>query len=248
MNSNQEIISDLMLAGMNWWDRLETQMKSLGWSKAELSRRSGIPYDSVNKYLRGNVEQPRGEIMQTLADTVGMTLLELRDGISPESDLVPSSAATGPVVVAGKVAAGTFREVDEFDQSEPVKVWEPVDERFPRARRMAFDVEGDSVNDLKPRPILNGDRVICVSWEDVGDQVKVRDGLVVVVERTRDGGHTREWSVKQVELYEDRIEFHPRSTNPKHKPIIVSRNAAADDGTVVEIIGLVRAVRNEVPL
>src|SRR5690606_23522319 len=110
------------------------------------------------------------------------------------------------------------------------------------------EVEGDSMNDLKPRPILEGDRLVCVSFEDVADQVRVRDGLIVVVERTRDGGHTREWSVKQVELYEDRVEFHPRSTNPRHKPIVVMRDALADDGVQVEIIGLVRAVRNEFPL
>lgn len=78
--------------------------------------------------------------------------------------------------------------------------------------------------------------------------MKVRDGMVVVVERTRDGGHTREWSIKQVELYEDRIEFCPRSTNPKHKPIVVKRDALADEGVSVEIIGLVRRVINEFPL
>lgn len=100
---------------------------------------------------------------------------------------------------------------------------------------------------LEPRPILPGDRIIGVAYEDVAHQVRIKDGLVVVVERSRDGGHTREWSVKQVELYEDRIEFHPRSSDKNLKPIVVKRDARADDGVTVEIIALVRSVRNDLP-
>lgn len=167
---------------------------------------------------------------------------------TPQSELRLNTAQIGPVIVNGKTAAGVFREVDDFDQSAPEKIWEALDSQFPHARRMAFDVEGDSMNDLKPRPIMAGDRLICVAFEDVASQVRVRDGLVVVVERTRDGGHTREWSVKQVELYEDRTEFCPRSTNPAHKPIVIKRDAKADDGVVVEIIALVRSIKNDLPL
>jgi len=180
---------------------------------------------------------------------------EVLDPIVSEAggELTLSSTTTpgmSPVAKVGHVAAGVFREVDDFDQSEPETFWEPIDPQFPKARRMAFDVDpdGDSMNALKPRPILPGDTLVCVAFEDIADRLKVRDGLVVVVQRTRDGGHTREWSVKQVELYEDRIEFHPRSTNAKHKPIVVKRDAAADDGVEVEIIGLVRAVRNDFAL
>lgn len=104
------------------------------------------------------------------------------------------------------------------------------------------------MTDLKPRPILPGDRVICVAYEDVAHLVPLRDGMVVVVERTRDAGQFREWSVKQIELYQGRTEFHPRSTNAKHKPIVIDHDASADNGVAVEIIGLVRRIVNEVPL
>lgn len=186
--------------------------------------------------------------------------IEAVSGISYASYLATKSEGSGanlkllatgsslPVRVIGKVAAGIFREVDETDQSERRRILEVSDERFPNARRMAFEVEGDSMNQLEPRPILAGDTLICVAFEDVAKQVKIRDGMVVVVERTRDGGHTREWSVKQVELYEDRIEFHPRSSNPAHKPIVVQRDASADVGVRVEIIGLVRRATSEFPL
>ena len=103
------------------------------------------------------------------------------------------------------------------------------------------------MNNLRPRPILEGDRVVGVSYEDVAHEAVLRDGMVVIVERTRDGGHTREWSVKQVEIYQGRTEFHPRSTNARHKPIVVERDMFADDGTQVEIIALVRRVVNDLP-
>lgn len=214
--------------------------KAFGWNenryKAHEAGRNGFGIADARAY----------------AEAFGTTLEWLNFGSdtadsAPELRLVAPSQAL-PVLVNGKVAAGVFREVDDFDQSAPERVWEPPDAMFPHARRMAFDVDGDSMNQLEPRPIMHGDRLICVAFEDVASQVRVRDGLVVVVERTRDGGHTREWSAKQVELYEDRIEFHPRSTNPKHKPIVVMRDAQADDGVQVEIIGLVRAVRNDIPL
>ena len=53
--------------------------------------------------------------------------------------------------------------------------------------------------------------------------------------------------MKQIEIHEDRTEFHPRSTNPKHKPIVVQRNFTADDGVEVEVIALVRRVVNDLP-
>ncbi|MBZ7923131.1 helix-turn-helix domain-containing protein [Ensifer adhaerens] len=231
---------------MTWWKRLDERRKELGWNKAELSRRSGIPYDNINKYLRGDIDQPRGDVLETLAETVKRPLLWLRDGIDAaqsELTLVPGRMVAAPVV--GRVEAGAFREVDPFDQSERELISVPPDERFPHARQLVFDVTGDSMNNLRPRPIFDGDRVIAVAYEDVASEAVLRDGMVVVVERTRDGGHTREWSVKQVEIYEGRTEFHPRSNNPKHRPIVVERDAEADDGTRVEVIGLVRRVQND---
>jgi hypothetical protein len=79
-----------------------------------------------------------------------------------------------------------------------------------------FDVVGDSMNALKPRPICwrpsDRDRVRVTSWASA-----LRNGMVVVVEQTQQGGHLRERSVKQLEIFEDRYEFHPRSTNRKHE-------------------------------
>jgi transcriptional regulator with XRE-family HTH domain len=222
-------------------------MNELGWNKAELSRRSGIPYDSINKYLRGDTENPRGNVLQVLADAIGKSLLWLRDGIETEGDIRQVATAIVAARVAGVVEAGSFREVDEFDQSVPEQIMLPRDDRFPNARLLVFDCSGNSMNDLRPRPIFPGDRLVCISYEDVEHEVELRSGMVVVVQRERDGGHFREWSVKQIELFPDRAEFHPRSTDPKHKPIIVRRDHDVDDGTTVQVIALVRRVMNEMP-
>lgn len=239
-----------MMARMKWWQRLQQSVDDKGWTKKELSDRSGIPYDSINKYLRGDTENPRGETLPKLAKTLGVSPMWLRDGIDENSqaNLSVTSDALISAAVVGRVEAGTFREVDPFDQSEVELVSLPRDPRFPNARQLIFDVSGDSMNDLKPRPILDGDRIVVVSYEDIAHELVLRDGMVVVVERTRDGGQTREWSVKQLEIYQDRTEFHPRSSNPKYKPIVIKRDHEADDGTQVEIIGITRRVINDIAL
>ena len=237
-----------MLRDMEWWQRLQKQIDELGWTKMDLHEKSGVSNDSVNKYLRGDTAQPRGAIMAKLAEAIGKSELWLRDGIELEETTVAlSKAGLTAGLVAGRVEAGTFREVDEFDQSERVEVALPRDELFPNARQLLFDCSGDSMNDLKPRPILEGDRLVCLAYDDVEHLVELKSGMVVVVERTRDSGHFREWSVKQLELYADRAEFHPRSTNPKHKPIVVRQDRDADDGVAVQVIALVRRVMNEMP-
>lgn len=226
---------------------------------ASLEATDGRNPDLLRSIKQGRSSVPRGSNIAGLAKVLQVSaewfLVEAGEEFVESEDyteeptgtgdeLKPSQGAAAPIPVAGKVAAGVFREVDEIDQSKPEWITEPEDPEFPQARRMAFDVEGESMNALKPRPIFPGDRVICLAYEDVADKVPLRDGMVVVVERSRDGGHTREWSLKQIEFYRDRIEFHPRSTNPNYKPIVVQHDSHADEGVSVEIIGLLRRVSN----
>ena len=151
-----------------------------------------------------------------------------------------------PIPVIGKAEAGAFREVDELPDLDDERdlIFDAPDPDFPRARRMAFTVQGDSMNAAVP-PLLDGYRLICVDFEDAA--VPLSDGMTVVVQRTRDGGLTREWSVKEVEMGETEISFCPRSTNPKHKPIVVPINPEPDDATNVEVIAIARSVSASIP-
>lgn len=163
-----------------------------------------------------------------------------------ETNVVALRNRLVPVPIVGKVEAGAFREVDDLEDTgeEPELIFEEPDPDFPRAKRVAFTVEGDSMNAAVP-PLLEGYRLICVDFEDA--DVPLSDGMTVVVQRTRDGGLTREWSVKEVELGETEISFCPRSTNPRHKPIVVPIDAEPDDSTVVQVIAIARSVSASIP-
>lgn len=165
---------------------------------------------------------------------------------SEETTVVALRNRLVPVPIVGKVEAGAFREVDDLEDTgeEPELIFEEPDPDFPRARRVAFTVQGDSMNAAVP-PLLDGYRLICVDFEDA--DVPLSDGMTVVVQRTRDGGLTREWSVKEVEMGETEISFCPRSTNPRHKPIVVPIDAEPDDSIVVQVIAIARSVSASIP-
>lgn len=221
--------------------------------KARLATRLGLRADAITRMLN---DEPGKEVRRVSADEL-IKIAEFfgkappaLSAASQNGEIKETAGRSVGIHVAGSVRAGVFREVDQIAAEagdEDSMIYLPADNLFPEARLMAFDVEGDSMNALKPRPILPGDRIICVAFEDIEDHFTLRDGQVVVVERSRDGGMMREWSVKQIELYQDRTEFHPRSTNSANKPIIVPRDHSATTGEMVRIIGLVRRVVNDLP-
>jgi len=55
-----------------WVKRLNEALVKSGWSKTELARRSGVNYDSLNKYLAGKVDRPRGDTLPRLARALGV--------------------------------------------------------------------------------------------------------------------------------------------------------------------------------
>lgn len=213
----------------------------------DINKNTLISHENGNRAISKKAAEKYGELFGVAAGWILFNANDDGAASATPNEVSLSRVGMTAGLVAGRVEAGTFREVDEFDQSERIEVALPRDERFPNARQLLFDCSGDSMNDLKPRPILEGDRLVCLAYDDVEHLIELKSGMVVVVQRERDGGHFREWSVKQIELYPDRTEFHPRSTNPKHKPIVIQRDHDADDGVTVQVIGLVRRVMNEMP-
>ena len=80
----------------NWASRLQNAFDKTGWTKMELHRRSGVPYASVNKYLDGAVDQPRGNTLLLLANALKVDALWLETGI----------VGTKEVPLKGYVGAG----------------------------------------------------------------------------------------------------------------------------------------------
>ncbi|KFC73220.1 hypothetical protein FG93_01964 [Bosea sp. LC85] len=230
-------------------------------SQAELARQltealgRSIDRAAINKMTTGNRKISGDEMLAITrilkpASSEPASQASIREGLATSIPMQvrPASSELAPYRIAGKVEAGAFRPQEDLgDWDEAKVIYDKRDPKYPDARHLSFDVDGDSMNALKPRPILSGDQVLAVSYEDISDRTPIRDGMVVVVERSRYSGMEREWSIKQIELYADRIEFHPRSTNPRHEVIKVPRDNTADDGQKVEIIALVRRVSNELP-
>lgn len=226
---------DTLKTYINW---IKSGLDQPGKTQSGLARHLGIAHPQISLLVNGKRNLKVDEIPKIAAYL----------GIDPPNvEARPLASSTMPVRKAGIVEAGAFREADEFDQSEPDEMFIEPDKRYPNARRMYFEVLGDSMNDLRPTPIVPGAKCVCVAFEDIAQQVDLRDGMIVVVQRSRDGGHFREWSVKQIAMFEDRVEFLPRSTNPRHKPIVVERDHEADDGVIVEVIALVRRIINDIP-
>jgi transcriptional regulator with XRE-family HTH domain len=222
-------------------DWIRQGLKQSGKTQSGLAAHLGVAHPQISMLMQGKRDLKLQDIPR-IAEYLGTEPPTI-----PFRPTVSLAKPTVPVRRAGIVEAGAFREVDEFDQSEPEEIYVEIDKKYPDARRMYFEVLGDSMNDLRPMPILPGAKCICLAYEDVAHRTELRDGMVVVVQRTRDGGHFREWSVKQIEMQDDQTIFHPRSTNPKHKPIVVPKDFSADDGVTVEVIALVRRVVNDVP-
>jgi transcriptional regulator with XRE-family HTH domain len=225
-------------------------------SQEELADQLGVSRATVNRLANDHSKLKRGRA-EAMAPLLGVTPEDLMLNrlpwemkTNPDPD-APSATKSirpmGSAAVRATVEAGAWREVDEYDQSDPEWVAVPPDEKYPDATQDVFEVSGDSMNALQPHPITPGSRVVGVRYDEIASRAPLRDGLVVVVQRTRDGGHTRELSVKQIAWFDDRIEFQPRSTNPKHKPIVVKHDDWEDNGVIVEIISLVRRIMHELP-
>jgi SOS-response transcriptional repressor LexA len=248
-------------------DRIAERLKQTGKTPRAASLDSGMGSTAIRDIFRRPENSLTLETLKKLAvgletspewlifgaedlGSFGGNAPTLRQTSSPTHGAELITEKMTPVPIVGDVEAGAFREAPEFDIDDMEYVGDYPDREFPHARRIGFRVRGDSMNDLRPRSILEGDKVIGLDFHDIEGQVVLRDGMIVVVEQTRDGGHTREWSVKQLEVYEDRYEFCPRSTSKKHKPIIVPNTVfhdpSEDDGRRVRILALVRRIIGDV--
>lgn len=223
-------------------------------SQEELADKLGVSRATVNRLANDHskLKRDRAEAMAphlgVSADDLMLNRLPWIDAtnISPDTpELIKSKRQGGAAVVRAIVEAGAWREVDEYNQDEPDWVTLEPDPRFPEATQEVYIVSGDSMDDLKPHPITPGSKVSTLRYDEIASRYPLRDDLIVVVQRTRDGGHVRELSVKQVKWFEDRIEFRPCSKNPRHKAIVVQHDQWEDNGVVVEIIGLVNRIMHD---
>ncbi len=65
---------------MAWHHRLNGCLEDRGWNKAEISKRSGVPYSNVLKYSAGKVSHPRGSVIDQLAKALDVDSVWLLTG------------------------------------------------------------------------------------------------------------------------------------------------------------------------
>ena len=249
--------------------RIEKRLTATGLSASAASKAAGKS-EAIRNLQRAVEDGSARQGMTTatinaLAPVLGTTPIWLFAGAGPEepggtspslADLVAEPATPSPVrrfvrpLYGGVVEAGSFREVNDFEDPDRIVPDAEEDPRFPGVPLISFDVAGDSMNALQPTPILPGQRVIGVDFEGLRNRVPLRDGMIVIVEQSLSGGHLRERSVKQLEMHRDRTEFCPRSSNPKHKPIVVpfdTVDQGDEDGREVKVLAIVRQVISDLP-
>lgn len=228
-------------------ERVEARLEALALGPVEAASKGGLNRYFIRDITHKGKQTVTVRMMPRLAAALQTTPAyltgETDDPDIPDNhmplQIVESLRDLTSVPRAGRVEAGEFREVSDFRDLEREFLLDEVDPEFPRARMMAFDVIGDSMDRADP-PIPPGSTIICVDFEDT--KLPHIEGDIVVVERTRNGGLTREWSVKETVTFDDRTEFHPRSSNPRHKPIVMWDRPHADDGVAVRVLALVRRI------
>lgn len=225
------------VAGMgehiSWDQRLRQKLEELGWSTAELGRRMGKPdqafLERLYKYVRGEVKNPRGDLLDQIAAVVGLTGPQLRYGFEFTDDTQRYSIE---IKILGEVAAGVWKDVQRSDHTEFERDDSPFppDPRYPVETQYDLIVRGTSIN----RVAMDGYRLRCVDVHKAG--LEVHDGDLVIVERRRDGGHLIETTAKRVRRRRGKLELWPDSDDPQwQEPILYGE----DKGDAVQIQALV---------
>jgi SOS-response transcriptional repressor LexA len=223
-------------------DDLRSQGVRMSMRKASMDAGMGPTWLSTVK--TGRTEDPRRDSIRRLADVLQCDVEYLygeQDEIraaNPRPIDVPKSAVASVagqiVAVAGVVQAGMWLEIDEyFEPRESVVI--PMDPSFPSAKKVIYEVAGDSMD---RGGIQEGDRIVC--WEIWDYPFELRDGDDVVVQRTRNGGHLRELTVKRLFRHPDGMqELRPISSNGTHKSLRIIPDHEPDNGEEIAIIAIV---------
>jgi SOS-response transcriptional repressor LexA len=138
----------------------------------------------------------------------------------------------------GIAEAGTYRPVDLLDQLGETRIISlPRDPRFPKAKQYAFEIRGDSMTEAN---LYEGMWAVAIDYHDYTDFYgDLRDGANVVISRSRNGDPERELSVKELKVFRDRTELHPRSKNPKHTVQVFPAEHNPENPVEIEILAVV---------
>lgn len=212
----------------NWREKLaalipEKKMK-------EISLDAGLGPTAVRDILKGRSKEPGFTSVAKIAEQVGVSLDSLAGA--------PVTKPAKPIMVVGEIAAGHWREVEENgDASDwgfhPVESLFPVDPQYPRASQFDVVVKGTSINKFA----REGYNLRCVQL--IASGADIMDDDLVVVRRTRFGGHLIETTAKRIKKVAGTYELWPDSDDPRWQEPLVIDPANAPEGETAEVIALV---------
>ncbi|MCX2721766.1 LexA family protein [Roseibium salinum] len=192
-----------------------------------------LPSDFVAKLLP--VLVGRGERPVTREEVLALAPDSLTD---LEAAGVPQRAAT-PLEIKGQVAAGLWMEAGLFETDATREATLAGDLRYPEKCQYLLQINGESLN----RIARNGDFILCLDYLEAG--IEIKSGDLVVVERSRDGGHTVERTAKRIVRRNDEIELRPESDDPRfQEPVIF--NEHDEEATEVRIIAKILTVIRQI--
>jgi transcriptional regulator with XRE-family HTH domain len=223
---------------MQWHERAKKRMEDLGLTASDVARRSGLNVQNVWKYMRGQIEKPRGDALKKIALVLNVSEQWILFGDQPDGQqLAPAPNGIGSgLAVLGEVAAGAWLEYDNIrDYTEPLfHVSVSPHSVYPVRSQYGLLVKGTSIN----RIAREGDILHCVDIATTG--IEIQDGDLVIVERRKAQGLLREVTAKKVVRRQGRFELWPDSDDPRwQEPFVFDQANPSDDETEVIILARV---------
>lgn len=220
--------------------RLVSRIEECGLNRRSLAKKAGLGESAVYDIVRGKNMNPSMTTMVNLASALNCDV-DYLTGAQEHPRAKAVVAEPTDMRVIGTVEAGAFRRmiIDPIESEYAMRsIKAPPSSQYPGRRCFAMDVVGNSMNEAKPTPIIDGQTVLCVDFINSG--LDLEGGKIYVVRRTRDSGSTYEWTIKRAVIFRDRVELRPESSDRTIETITIRNSPAAHDGPEhVEVIGLV---------
>ncbi|MNU26914.1 hypothetical protein D3C71_152960 [compost metagenome] len=202
---------------------IEEQSARPGFSRRELAAAMGLTEGVISKITTGVRQMKASEF-------------ELARGyFGADPILLPGEASA--VEAVGIIEAGVYRD-DDASRRAVVSCPDFSPLNFPGFR--LFAIVGDGMEALRPRPVCDGDYVVCKIPENSETWVSdLEQDMLVVIDRAASGVPGWERSLRQVDLRKGDGELHFRSRNEARRgpPIDLGKEAKS-----VRLVGIVRNV------
>jgi transcriptional regulator with XRE-family HTH domain len=191
---------------MGYLDKLSALRKKRGWSQAKLAEIIGVEQPTIQRWESGK-RLPDLESLAA-ADALGVSPGSLLDG--------NALVSLGPTLfLKGEVAAGVWSPAAEWPEAEWQTFTGRSDVNANVKHRFGLKVVGDSMDLLYP----HGSIVECVSLFGTVEAVPGR--RVVIVQKN--DRQEFEATVKELVEQDGDMWAVPRSSNPAHLPINLSK-------------------------